>query len=102
MSDPRALLLTEALIRVITPRHDVSWGTKGSDKEEALPSVSSKKPGGEGPAVVEDMEKVQEDIDAAFKETVTRAVAPLVKKETVEKPNMDVSAVSRSRGSRRA
>lgn len=69
--------------------HDVSWGTKGSDKEEALPSVSSKKPGGEGPAVVEDMEKVQEDIDAAFKETVTRAVAPLVKKETVEKPTMD-------------
>lgn len=69
--------------------HDVSWGTKGSDKDEALPSVSSKKAGGEGPAVVEDVEKPQEDIDAAFKETVTRAVAPLVKKEVVEKPNAD-------------
>ncbi|KAG8923114.1 Chitin synthase, class 2, partial [Tulasnella sp. 408] len=71
--------------------HDVSWGTKGSDKDDALPSVSSKKPGGAGPAVVEDVEKVQEDIDAAFKETVTRAVAPLVKKEVVEKPNADDS-----------
>lgn len=74
-------------------RHDVSWGTKGSDKAEALPSVSSKKPTGEGPAVVEDVEKAQEDIDSAFKETVTRAVAPLVKKEEVEKPNMDVSSI---------
>lgn len=72
-------------------RHDVSWGTKGSDKAEALPSVSSKKAAGEGPSVVEDVERVQEDIDAAFKETVTRAVAPLVVKETVEKPTMDVS-----------
>ncbi|KAG8893649.1 Chitin synthase, class 2 [Tulasnella sp. 417] len=70
--------------------HDVSWGTKGSDKDDALPSVSSKKAGGkEGEAVVEDVEKSQEDIDAAFKETVTRAVAPVVKKEVVEKPNAD-------------
>ncbi|KAG8907052.1 Chitin synthase, class 2 [Tulasnella sp. 403] len=45
--------------------------------------------GPNGPAVVEDMEKEQEDIDSAFKETVTRAIAPLVKKESNEKPNMD-------------
>lgn len=70
--------------------HDVSWGTKGSDKVDALPSVSSKKVAGEGPAVVEDMQKPQEDIDSAFKETVTRAVAPLEKKEVKEKPTMDV------------
>ncbi|KAG8980226.1 Chitin synthase, class 2 [Tulasnella sp. JGI-2019a] len=69
--------------------HDVSWGTKGSDKAEALPSVSSKKTGGEGPAVVEDVEKPQEDIDAAFKETVTRAVAPMAVTESKEKPTMD-------------
>lgn len=69
--------------------HDVSWGTKGSDKAEALPSVSSKKVAGEGPAVVDDMEKPQEDIDAAFKETVTRAVAPLEQKDEKEKPTMD-------------
>jgi len=69
--------------------HDVSWGTKGSDKAEALPSVSSKKGKDEEAAVVEDMHKVQEDIDTAFKETVNRAVAKLDKKEEVEKPNMD-------------
>ena len=45
----------------------------------------------EGTAVVEDMHKVQEDIDSAFKETVNRAVAKLDKKEEVEKPTMDVS-----------
>lgn len=34
--------------------HDVSWGTKGSDKVDALPSATSKKD------VVEVQEKVQE------------------------------------------
>jgi hypothetical protein len=38
--------------------HDVSWGTKGSDKVEALPAAQSKKDGGE--KVVETQEKVQE------------------------------------------
>lgn len=71
--------------------HDVSWGTKGSDKDEALPSVSSKKGKDEEAAVVDDMHKVQEDIDSAFKETVNRAVAKMEKKEEIEKPNMDVS-----------
>jgi chitin synthase len=70
--------------------HDVSWGTKGSDKDDALPSVSSKKGKDEGAAVVEDMHKVQEDIDSAFKETVNRAVTKIEKKEEVEKPTMDV------------
>lgn len=69
--------------------HDVSWGTKGSDKEEALPSVSSKK-GKDEAAVVDDVHKVQEDIDSAFKETVNRAVAKMEKKDEVEKPTMDV------------
>ena len=34
-----------ALDAKLTPifRHDVSWGTKGSDKADVLPSVSSKK-----------------------------------------------------------
>ncbi|KII94830.1 glycosyltransferase family 2 protein [Plicaturopsis crispa FD-325 SS-3] len=68
--------------------HDVSWGTKGSDKEEALPSVSSKKKGDSAP-VVEDTARVQEDVDAAFKETVTRAVTKVVVKEVPEKPTMD-------------
>jgi chitin synthase len=65
----------------------VSWGTKGSDKAEALPSVSSKSKGSE--AVVEDTARVQEDVDAVFKETVTRAVTKLETKEEIEKPTLD-------------
>jgi len=69
--------------------HDVSWGTKGSDKAEALPSVSSSKGKNEEAAVVQDTERVQEDLDAVFKETVTRAVTKLDVKEAPEKPSMD-------------
>ncbi|KAF9263445.1 class III chitin synthase [Marasmius fiardii PR-910] len=68
--------------------HDVSWGTKGSDKADALPSVSSNK-SKDADAVVEDTMKVQEDVDAAFKETVTRAVTKVETKEVIEKPTMD-------------
>ncbi|KAK1216674.1 Chitin synthase, class 7 [Marasmius sp. AFHP31] len=64
--------------------HDVSWGTKGSDKDDALPSVESSKA-----QVVEDTTKPQEDVDAAFKHTVTRAIAPLNVPEVEEKPTMD-------------
>ncbi|KAI0268233.1 chitin synthase [Gloeopeniophorella convolvens] len=69
--------------------HDVSWGTKGSDKAEALPSVSSSKGKNEGAAVVQDTERVQEDLDAVFKETVTRAVTKIEVNEVPEKPSMD-------------
>lgn len=66
----------------------MSWGTKGSDKADALPSVASKK-GKDDAAVVEDTQRKQEDLDAHFKETVTRAVTKLEVKEVVEKPTMD-------------
>ncbi|KIM33668.1 glycosyltransferase family 2 protein [Serendipita vermifera MAFF 305830] len=69
--------------------HDVSWGTKGSDKADVLPSVSSKKGTDDSPAVVEDMEKPQEDIDASFRETVDRAVKKIEVKDEPEKPTMD-------------
>lgn len=66
----------------------MSWGTKGSDKAEALPSVSSKKAGADA-AIIEDTTKIQEDVDAAFKETVTRAVTKVATSDVVEKPTMD-------------
>jgi chitin synthase len=69
--------------------HDVSWGTKGSDKAEALPSVSSSKSKDADAPVVNDTHKMQEDVDAAFKETVTRAVTKISVKEVPEKPTMD-------------
>ncbi|KAJ3559212.1 hypothetical protein NM688_g478 [Phlebia brevispora] len=68
--------------------HDVSWGTKGSDKAEALPSVSSKK-GKADEAVVEEATRNREDLEAHFKETVTRALTKLEEKEEIEKPTMD-------------
>jgi hypothetical protein len=49
---------------------------------------SSKTKDSEAP-VVNDVHKPQEDLDAAFKETVTRAVTKLNVKEVVEKPTMD-------------
>ncbi|PBK69723.1 glycosyltransferase family 2 protein [Armillaria solidipes] len=69
--------------------HDVSWGTKGSDKAEALPSVSSKKTEGADAPAVEDTVKPQQDVDDAFKETVTRAITKVKTVEVPEKPTMD-------------
>ncbi|KAF8812402.1 glycosyltransferase family 2 protein [Phlegmacium glaucopus] len=69
--------------------HDVSWGTKGSDKAEALPSVSSSKAKGADTAVVEDQAQVQADVDANFRETVTRAITRIEAKDVPEKPTMD-------------
>ncbi|KAH9811369.1 family 2 glycosyltransferase [Melampsora americana] len=70
--------------------HDVSWGTKGSDKVDALPAVSSKKSAKEGGAkVVEDIRRDQEDLDAQFQQTVLRAVQPFKDNSEPEKPNSD-------------
>lgn len=38
---------------------------------------------------MEDTHRIQEDVDAAFKETVMRAVTKIEVKEVVEKPTMD-------------
>lgn len=51
--------------------------------------MSSSKPKNQDAPVVEDTTKPQEDVDAAFKETVTRAVTKVEVKEEVEKPTMD-------------
>lgn len=57
--------------------HDVSWGTKGSDKAEALPSATTQKVDGKA-AVIEEIDKPQEDIDSQFEQTVKRALRPFV------------------------
>ncbi|KAF7197797.1 Chitin synthase G [Pseudocercospora fuligena] len=64
--------------------HDVSWGTKGSDKAEALPSAVTQK-GADGKAtVIEEVDLPQADIDSQFEQTVKRALTPYVapKEET--------------------
>lgn len=54
--------------------HDVSWGTKGSDAQEKLPSAQTKK--GDEMPFVEELEKPQIDIDEQFASTVKRALTP--------------------------
>ncbi|KAH7266285.1 chitin synthase-domain-containing protein [Fusarium solani] len=68
--------------------HDVSWGTKGSDKAEALPSAHVTK-GDKNEAVVEEIELEQEDIDSQFEQTVRRALAPFKEEEEVEKADVE-------------
>ena len=70
-------------------RLQVSWGTKGSDKAEALPSISSSKSKDADAPVVVDTTKAQEDVDAAFKETVTRAITKVHVNDAIEKPTLD-------------
>src|SRR5271163_1966418 len=56
--------------------HDVSWGTKGADKAEALPSAQTKKDDKDKVMVVEEVDKPQADIDSQFEATVKRALTP--------------------------
>lgn len=58
--------------------HDVSWGTKGADKADALPSAQTKKEDDGKGAVIEEIDKPQADIDSQFEATVKRALTPYV------------------------
>ena len=78
------LLLMPSFINVLmiyafSNWHDVSWGTKGSDKAESLPSASSKKDEKGETKVIEEVNRPQTDIDTQFKEVVKRALAPMEK-----------------------
>jgi len=64
--------------------HDVSWGTKGADKNDAIPSVTTTKGEKENEKVIEEIEKPQEDIDQLFEQTVRRALAPFKEEEKPE------------------
>ncbi|KAK0638771.1 glycosyltransferase family 2 protein [Cercophora newfieldiana] len=70
--------------------HDVSWGTKGSDKNDALPSATVSK-GEKNEVVVEEIEKPQEDIDQLFEQTVRRALAPFKEVEVAEPKDLEDS-----------
>lgn len=70
--------------------HDVSWGTKGSDKAEALPTAHVVKDE-KGEAAIEEVEKPQEDIDSQFEQTVKRALAPFKSTPEDDKPDLEDS-----------
>jgi chitin synthase len=63
--------------------HDVSWGTKGSDKADVLPSAQTTKDEKGKAMVIEEVDKPQADIDSQFEATVKRALSPY--KAPVEK-----------------
>lgn len=94
-SFPQYLILMSTYINILMVYafnnwHDVSWGTKGSDKAEALPSAVVQK-GEKNEAVVEEIEKDQEDIDSQFEQTVRRALAPFKEEEEAEKKDLEDS-----------
>ncbi|KAF5487079.1 Chitin synthase 1 [Colletotrichum siamense] len=94
-SFPHYLVLMSTYINILMVYafnnwHDVSWGTKGSDKAEALPSAQVSK-GEKDEAVVEEIDKPQEDIDSQFESTVKRALEPFKEEEEVEKPDVEDS-----------
>lgn len=70
--------------------HDVSWGTKGSDKVDALPSAKTTKTDGKA-AVIEEIDKPQEDIDDQFEATVKRALEPFKPQVEDEKKTLEDS-----------
>lgn len=69
--------------------HDVSWGTKGADKPDKLPSAQTKKDA-EAP-FVEELDKPQIDIDEQFAATVKRALEPWQEPEENEGSTLDDS-----------
>jgi chitin synthase len=80
-SFPQYLLIMSSYINILNVYafsnwHDVSWGTKGSDKADALPSVKTEKSDGGKHTVIEEPDLPQADIDSQFEATVKRALAP--------------------------
>lgn len=71
--------------------HDVSWGTKGSDKVDVLPSAVTKVSDDGKAKVIEEIDKPQADIDSAFEVTVKRALTPFKPEVEVEKKTLDDS-----------
>ena len=80
-SFPQYLLIMSSYINILNVYafsnwHDVSWGTKGADKADALPSVKTEKADGGKHTVIEEPDLPQADIDSQFEATVKRALAP--------------------------
>lgn len=70
--------------------HDVSWGTKGSDKAEALPSAQTQRDDLKS-NFVEEIDKPQADIDSQFESTVKRALAPFQEPPEEDEKSLDDS-----------
>ena len=71
--------------------HDVSWGTKGSDKADVLPSAQIQKDEKGKATVIEEVDKPQADIDSQFEATVKRALTPYVPPKETEEHSLEDS-----------
>ena len=71
--------------------HDLSWGTKGSDKADALPSANLRKAEDKGVVEVVEYELPQIQIDENFEEIVKRALVPFIETKKDEEMSMDDS-----------
>ena len=95
-SFPQYMLIMSSYVNILNVYafsnwHDVSWGTKGSDKADALPSaITAKAPDGKA-AVIEEPDKPQADIDSHFEHTVKRALEPYEEPKTIEKKTLEDS-----------
>ncbi|TEY35141.1 hypothetical protein BOTCAL_0605g00040 [Botryotinia calthae] len=93
-SFPQYIILASTYINILMVYafnnwHDVSWGTKGSDESEKLPSANVIKDSKSGVEMVEEEEMQQIDIDQKFQETVLRTLAPVEVEVTVETKEVD-------------
>lgn len=95
-SFPQYLLVMSSYVNILNVYafsnwHDVSWGTKGSDKADALPSAKTEKGSDGKAAVIEEPDKPQADIDGQFEITVKRALAPFVPEKEENKKTLEDS-----------
>ncbi|KAI9813272.1 MAG: Chitin synthase, class 2 [Pycnora praestabilis] len=95
-SFPQYLLVMSSYVNILNVYafsnwHDVSWGTKGADKADALPSAKTEKAADGKAAVIEEPDKPQADIDSQFEVTVKRALAPFVPPKEDEKKSLEDS-----------
>ena len=95
-SFPQYMVIAPSFINILniyafSNWHDVSWGTKGSDKADSLPSAPVAKGADGKGVVVEEIDKPQADIDSAFEVTVKRALTPFVEPVVVEKKTLEDS-----------
>ena len=95
-SFPQYLCLMSSYVNILNVYafsnwHDVSWGTKGSDKADVLPSAQTTKSGDGKAAIIEEPDKPQADIDSQFEITVKRALAEYHPPVTTEKKTLEDS-----------
>lgn len=93
-SFPQYMLMAPSFVNVLNVYafcnlHDVSWGTKGADKPDALPAVTAEQ-SKEGSIIVEDNVLDEKQLEQAYAVARTRALTRPEKVDDREEPSADV------------